>query len=277
MSGTLAGTNVQGVSLPAMRAYFALAALASVAAIVNSLSAIDEASASGIGASHARYWIGETTSLASSLALAPIIFWAAERLRPPHVAQATAVAGHLLLTIPFSAAHVALMVSFRHVVYGFQGIPYDYRIAPLYEWRKDAFFYCAAVVLFHLASRHWPFQRQGLPVPETVLVRHGGGARRVAVEQIEWVEAAGNYVELHGPFGTLLHRATLGGLARDWHRAGFLRVHRCRLVQVAKVNSIKRHRTHMEVELGSGSRVGVSRRYRGQLMAALNSRACAEV
>ncbi len=57
--------------------------------------------------------------------------------------------------------------------------------------------------------------------------------------EIAWVEAAGNYVEIHVGGATHLARGTLASFEERLARAGFVRVHRSRLVNRARVASLK--------------------------------------
>jgi DNA-binding LytR/AlgR family response regulator len=94
-------------------------------------------------------------------------------------------------------------------------------------------------------------------------VRDGSRTIRLAPADIEWAQAAGNYVELHGGFGTLLHRRTLAALELELAPHGFRRVHRSRLVRTSAVQAIEtRQSGDFEIVLASGHRIVGSRRFR---------------
>jgi hypothetical protein len=65
---------------------------------------------------------------------------------------------------------------------------------------------------------------------------------RLRVRDVTVVAAAGNYCELATADGPVLVRAPLGVLAARWGDAGFLRVHRSRLVNQARISRMSRSR-----------------------------------
>ena len=87
---------------------------------------------------------------------------------------------------------------------------------------------------------------------------------------IEWVRAAGNYVELHAAGGEYLLRETLEGMRRQLDPQTFLRVHRSYLVNAGYVREIRpeSHGDHLIV-MRDGAQIRLSRRYRAGLPAAI--------
>ena len=49
--------------------------------------------------------------------------------------------------------------------------------------------------------------------------------------QIDWVRAAGNYIELRASGRTIVHRSSIGAAERDLAKHGFVRIHRSTLVR----------------------------------------------
>jgi len=70
-------------------------------------------------------------------------------------------------------------------------------------------------------------------------IKHQGITRIISSNQIEWVNADGNYVELHCKDKTYLYRSTISTLEFDLQKNGFIRIHRSILI---KKSSIKRVR-----------------------------------
>jgi two-component system LytT family response regulator len=64
-----------------------------------------------------------------------------------------------------------------------------------------------------------------------IAVRSVGRIDFVDVRDVLWVEAAGNYVELHLPDRRVLHRVTMGSLEAQLDPEAYLRVHRKALVR----------------------------------------------
>lgn len=80
------------------------------------------------------------------------------------------------------------------------------------------------------------------------------------------LSAAGNYVELHGSFGTELARRTMADLEAELAPQGFVRVHRSRLVRRAAIATIvTRQSGDFDITLRSGTVISGSRRFRENL------------
>lgn len=79
--------------------------------------------------------------------------------------------------------------------------------------------------------------------------------------QIDWVQAAGNYVLLHGSGRRLCHRATLSAVEATLMGHGFVRVHRSHLVRAEAVART----TSRDVFLRDGTRIALSSRHRPAL------------
>jgi DNA-binding LytR/AlgR family response regulator len=97
-----------------------------------------------------------------------------------------------------------------------------------------------------------------------VPTRHGTSAVRAC--DIEYVKAAGNYVELITGDRTTLMRATLHDLSEQLHAIGFVRVHRSLLVNSLHVLAVRRGpRGRQLVKLNSGAELPVGRQFDGNV------------
>lgn len=100
---------------------------------------------------------------------------------------------------------------------------------------------------------------------ESLTVRSTGALERVSVADIEWIAAAGNYVELHlrQPQGrVVLHRSTLSAVEERLSAQEFLRVHRTTLVRRSALTAITvTGDGTYTASLQSGDQVPVSERY----------------
>jgi two-component system LytT family response regulator len=84
-----------------------------------------------------------------------------------------------------------------------------------------------------------------------------------------WLQAADNYVELHGAGRMHLLRRTLDALLADLG-PGFVRIHRSRAVAVAAVSAVEAAgRGNATVRLSDGTMLGCSRAWREGLQRAL--------
>jgi two-component system LytT family response regulator len=101
---------------------------------------------------------------------------------------------------------------------------------------------------------------------DRLVVKAGGSTRFVRVVDIDWIEAAGVYVNLHVAGKELLYRAALNELADRLDPRRFVRVHRSAIVNIESILQLEPI-SHGEFDavLRNGSRTRVSRTYRAQL------------
>lgn len=111
------------------------------------------------------------------------------------------------------------------------------------------------------------------PSRSVLMVRSGTARIRVPVEEVRWIEGAGDYARLHLADGDHLHSARLKELEESLAPSGFVRVHRSAIVNVAAVERI-RHVGHGDYEafLDTGAVVRVSRTRRARLVERLEAR-----
>lgn len=252
-----------------------IAAMLAVNLVVDAQSLIDEHVREGSRIPAWMPWTWEASSIVGWIVAMPLVALAAIRLRPPRLGWPATVGVHLLLTVAVSLLHVGVMVAIRKLVHDAMGDVYRFGdnlpAVLLYEWRKDALDYLTIAAAFAVID--WLARRADAApaaavaaAPPRIEVRDGSRTIWLAPEDILWAEAAGNYVELHGASGPLLHRTTLAALERALAPHGFARIHRSRLVRRAAVRAIETNASgDFDAVLDDGPRVGGSRRYRGRL------------
>ncbi len=95
---------------------------------------------------------------------------------------------------------------------------------------------------------------------QRIPVSQNGRIRLVAVEEIEWIEASGNYARLHSGTSIYEIRETLTSLERKLDPNGFARVHRSAIVNLHRVKEIHPwFHGHHVILLESGRKVRMSR------------------
>lgn len=101
--------------------------------------------------------------------------------------------------------------------------------------------------------------------PDHVWVEHGHSRLRLALEDIEWFAADGDYVQAHTAERGYLMRGSLGGLETTLPEASFLRVHRSTLVNVDAVTRVATVNGQLQLTTRSGATLKVGRRARGHV------------
>lgn len=76
-------------------------------------------------------------------------------------------------------------------------------------------------------------------VPDRILVQENGRARFVATREIFWVEADGNYVQLHCTDKTYTLRGTMDSIAGKFDRKLFARINRSSLVRLDAIRELQ--------------------------------------
>jgi two-component system, LytTR family, response regulator len=101
---------------------------------------------------------------------------------------------------------------------------------------------------------------------ERLIVRSGGRVTFVDVEQIDFVEAEGNYVRIHAAGESHLVRETMARLQSRLDPARFFRIHRSRLVNVTRIKALRLGAGgDYDVVLHDGRHLGLSRLYKDAL------------
>jgi len=101
---------------------------------------------------------------------------------------------------------------------------------------------------------------------ERLAVKSGGRVVFVKISDIDWIEAAHNYVELHVGKESHLLRETLNAIEARLSPEKFARISRSAIVNIERVKELQPlFHGEYSVTLQNGTRVTLSRRYRGKL------------
>jgi hypothetical protein len=185
---------------------------------------------------------------------------------------------YLFSAIIFSLAHVSIMVAIREIVYWSQSLSYDFGnvlIEFLYELRKDIWSFIF-ILMFIKGYGFIVSNLQGEANPiavgeeevitqrfDRLLVKKLGKEFIVKVEDIEWLESSGNYVNLHIKGRIYPTRATLTKLIAQIEDQGFCRIHRSHAINLNSIDSITPLSSgDSEVKLRDGKILNLSRRYK---------------
>jgi two-component system, LytTR family, response regulator len=103
---------------------------------------------------------------------------------------------------------------------------------------------------------------QAAPAIDHIVVRSVGSLERIALAEVLWFSAAANYVEIHLPKRTVLHRATLQAMEARLPEGQFIRLHRTAIVRTQSIIALKSAADGSSVaQLSNGDLVRISDSY----------------
>jgi hypothetical protein len=229
-------------------------------------------------------WVWEWSSALVLLALLPAVI-AVERRWPIRFdTWRRHLPLHLLASVPFSLIHVGGMIALRTLAYAMAGAHYDFGAWWFnfgYEYLKDIRTYFLIVGTLVLYRLWWLRQQgeakllaapdEGAPVepverPERFLVRKLGKEFLLNASEIEWLQASGNYVNLHVRGRDYPLRATMAAIEQRLDPARFVRVHRSHFVNLDYLVEIEPLESgDARLQMRDGAKIPCSRRYRAAL------------
>ncbi len=261
-------------------------AIFALAAIANSLGELLDAARYGEGLPFWKPVIWEASSAIASLALLPLVFALCRRWPLHWDTWRRYLPIYLVASMGWSLLHVVGMVLLRKMAYAAMGGHYDFGNWPrevVYEYLKDFRTFSIIVVVHHSYQwfwRRWQGEAHLLDAPDDAppadpvdrpqrfLVRKLGREFLVAANDIEWLQAAGNYVNLRVRERDYPLRSTVAAIETKLDPARFTRIHRSYIVNLDQVASIEPLDTgDARVHLKDGTQLPCSRSYRDVLKA----------
>jgi hypothetical protein len=258
-----------------------------IPAVANVLVSLMDAQRRGVALPAWQPALWEGSSALASLLLLPALLTLCSRLPMHPDTWRRRLPLYLLASIVWSVVHVVGMVLLRKAGYLLLGDHYeidDWLRRFVYEYLKDARTFALVVVVDH--GYRWFWRRlqgearvlaagdeaQDPPPsagrPDRFLVRKLDREFLVAAADIEWLQAAGNYVNLHVRGRDYPLRSTMAAIEGQLDAARFARIHRSYIVNMDQVASIEPLETgDARVHLKDGSVLPCSRRNREQLRA----------
>ena len=253
-------------------------------AVANSLTVTMDVRRLQLGFATWQPVVWEASSAIAALALVPAMVWFTRRF-PLHLDNWRRILPlHLLGSLAWSALHVAGMVALRKATYASLGQSYDFGVWWWefgYEYLKDVRSYAGVVLViegYRFVMRRLQGEAallaapdEGPPVepldrPERFLVRKLGREFLVSAHDIEWLQAAGNYVNLRVRGHDYPLRSTIGGIEDKLDPERFVRIQRSYIANLDHVASIEPLETgDARVHMKDGANLPCSRTYRSGL------------
>ncbi len=97
---------------------------------------------------------------------------------------------------------------------------------------------------------------------QQVCVRSVGKIETVGLAQVNWIEAQGNYMQLHTQQRSILYRASMSRLEQHLDPQVFIRIHRSTIVRIDQIAKIQiAADNNYQMTLHCGDQVMISERY----------------
>jgi len=167
--------------------------------------------------------------------------------------------------------HVIIVTAFdRYAIRAFEVHAFDYLLKPISAGRLDAAVARARDAMISRSTEAADFARLlaelGRRPPRRFTIRSSERIYFVPYEEVDWIEAAGNYVRLHTRKETHLLRSSTQALEATLEGTPFVRIHRSTLVNVDRIKELKpSFFGSFEVILHDGQRLTMSRTHRDAL------------
>jgi two-component system LytT family response regulator len=160
----------------------------------------------------------------------------------------------------------------RYAIEAFEIHAVDYLLKP---FDKNRFLEALKRGLYEIKNRRWNADSDKIQalvnslvsddfLDDRVLVKTAGKIIFIRTDQIDWIESAGNYVNLHAGKENYLIRETMKKMESRLNPKIFVRIHRAVLVNIARIREISYH-GGCAVTLHNGNKLPLSRKYRSNL------------
>ena len=162
----------------------------------------------------------------------------------------------------------------QHAIRAFEARALDYLLKPFDRPRLHTAIERTRAELQRTHDRHLTHRildllaeaRTESQTDRRLVVKTGGRVVFVDMSEIDWVEAAGNYVEVKTRSGSYLIREGIGSLSKRLDPSQFVRIHRSIIVNVRKIKELQPcNRGEYMVVLKDGKQLSCSRGYRAKL------------
>lgn len=244
-----------------------------VEATMQSTSLIMEYAGRGQPLEDWKPFVWEYSSTFVVFLMLPVILMFDERYPISSSSWPRRLAMHIPLSIVFSFFHIVGMVAIRKLVFASLDDVYvftELNYTIIYEYRKDIMSYTSILVIIYvyrelLRLRHGEAQIEKSE-EERIMVSKSGVFKFIEPNSVDWVEAAGNYVELHVGEETYMLRATMKQIEVRLGGKDFARVHRSTIVRRDFIKSVKPAMNgDKTLYLQDGTELRLSRRYNDNL------------
>ncbi len=229
--------------------------------------------------------------------LALVVVWLGRRFQVDRANFSRHFFIHLGASLDLALVHLVAAVAVQDALHALRGEPYPLaqqlidNFTVSYHW--NILIYWAILAVVHALDYHRDLEERRLHAaglearlqaltdavaaggeepaarrhPERLLVADDGRSFFVRTADVDWIEAARNYVRLHAGDRVHIVRTTLAALEERLDPGRFRRISRSTLVNLDRVREVQPwFHGDAVVILDGGARLGLSRRYRANLL-----------
>src|SRR6266567_3863305 len=168
----------------------------------------------------------------------------------------------------------------QYAIRAFEERAFDYLLKPFDQQRLHHAIQRTRAEL--LRVHHGEFARQMLdlfarrgtiPQPNKLIIKAGGRVVFLDADEVDWIEAASNYVKVHADKESYLVRESIGAFSGRLDLAQFVRIHRSAIANISKIKELHPCNTGEYIlVLKNGKQLSCSRGYRTGLQQLMNRR-----
>ena len=213
-----------------------------------------------------------TSAIAAWIMVLFLVHWL--RLFPLSLASwPRTVIGHTGGSVIFAFGHFSLMIALRIPWYAINGRSFVWRepfVSNLIvEYQKDIKIYIGFVLVIAAYQFYRRSRAPSADATDRLIVQTRLGEAVLRFGQIDYLEAARNYIVVHADGREFLLRETMGSVLERLAEGPFVQTHRSFIVNMDKVREIRRVDSKQRVVLENGDDVPLSRSYRGPFQQSL--------
>jgi hypothetical protein len=223
-----------------------------------------------------RFYTQEITSCIGAIVMVAFVAWWLRVFPFDRDKWLSLIGAHLLGSFLFSLGHFSIYIVLRIIVYALNDMTYQWQAGALYnfyyEYQKDIGPYLGVVatiwVYTTLVRPQWsessvdPAQASNM-AEGRLIVQTGRGEAILDFREIDYLEAARNYVTIHARSREYLVRDTLRNLNARLVSGPFERCHRSFVVNIDKVAEVRTEESGAHIiELRDGRQLPLGRSYR---------------
>jgi len=212
----------------------------------------------------------------SWVAIAAAVVWLGKTFRLQSGNWITALAVHIITSVAFAILHLGIIAAMLKLVKPHALPGYDLWDTYLYAALQLFHFECLLYwVVLGLAYGFEHYAEKQTPDEESaylrkLTVKNNGHTLLLNTAQIDWLEAADNYINIHAGKNAFLLREKMHVLENKLDPRQFQRTHRSVIVNLGRIKELVRSTDgHCMIVLHNGQNLPVSRRRREQIQGSI--------